>query len=65
MLMEWLHRDIDGEEQLRRYRECLEEFNELEFHDAYVTKIQHEYQLLQVLFEEQLVQHDEPNCSEK
>lgn len=65
MLMEWLHRDIDGEEQLRRYRECLEEFNELEFHDSYVAKIQHEYQLLQVLFEEQSVQHYEPNCSEK
>jgi len=63
--MEWLHNDIDGEEQLRRYRECLAEFNELAFHDAYVAKIQLEYQLLQTLFEEQSIQQSEPDCSEK
>lgn len=63
MLMGWLHQDMDGEEQLRRYRQCVEEFNLLNFHDDYVAKIQYEYRLLQILFEEQSVQPCEPNCS--
>ncbi|MFV0596206.1 hypothetical protein [Shewanella sp.] len=63
--MDWLHQGINGQEQLRRYRQCVEEFNALEFHDAYVAKIQNEYQLLKALFEEQPVQSYEPDCSEK
>ncbi|MCR4534616.1 hypothetical protein [Shewanella xiamenensis] len=65
MLMGWLHQDMDGEEQLRRYRQCVEEFHQLNFHDVYVAKIQHEYRLLQTLFEEQSIQQSEPDCSEK
>lgn len=63
MLMDWIHQDLDGEEQLRRYKQCVGEFNQLDFHDVYVAKIQLEYQLLQTLFEEQSVQPCEPNCS--
>ncbi|MDI5832262.1 hypothetical protein [Shewanella xiamenensis] len=65
MLIGWLHDDMDGEEQLRRYRQCVEEFHQLNFHDVYVAKIQHEYRLLQTLFEEQSIQQSEPDCSEK
>ncbi|MBW0279784.1 MULTISPECIES: hypothetical protein [Shewanella] len=65
MLMGWLHEDMDSEEQLRRYRQCVEEFHQLNFHDVYVAKIQHEYRLLQTLFEEQSIQQSEPDCSEK
>ncbi|GGM89623.1 hypothetical protein OCF84_18905 [Shewanella xiamenensis] len=65
MLIGWLHEDMDSEEQLRRYRQCVEEFHQLNFHDVYVAKIQHEYRLLQTLFEEQSIQQSEPDCSEK
>lgn len=65
MLMGSLHEDMDSEEQLRRYRQCVEEFHQLNFHDVYVAKIQHEYRLLQTLFEEQSIQQSEPDCSEK
>ena len=65
MLMGWLHEDMDSEEQLRRYRQCVEEFHQLNFHDVYVAKIQHEYRLLQTLFEEESIQQSEPDCSEK
>ncbi|MCT8869247.1 hypothetical protein HT094_14490 [Shewanella sp. ZOR0012] len=65
MLIGWLHEDMGSEEQLRRYRQCVEEFNLLNFHDVYVAKIQHEYRLLQTLFEEQSIQQSEPDCSEK
>lgn len=47
MLMDWIHQALGGEEQLRRYKQCVEEFN----------------QLLQTLFEEQSVQPYEPDCS--
>jgi len=33
-------------EQLRRYQLCIEEFNELNFHDVYIAEIKQEYQQL-------------------
>lgn len=61
MLMEMPYNDEDREEQLRRYRLCLEEFNTLEFHDTYVAQIKQEYLLLKELMEEQQATVAEPN----
>ena len=33
-------------EQLRRYQLCIDEFNELNFHDVYIAEIKQEYQQL-------------------
>lgn len=59
------YKDEDREEQLRRYRHCLEELNTLEFHDTYAAKIKREYLLLQEQSEEQQATVEEPNCSLK
>ncbi|MCB2382863.1 hypothetical protein KV201_11815 [Shewanella sp. SR1] len=46
MLMERWDTAEEKAEQLRRYQLCLDEFNELDFHDVYVTEIKKEYQQL-------------------
>lgn len=36
--MEILNNEENREEQLRRYRLCLKEFSELDYHDAYIDQ---------------------------
>ena len=46
MLMEIWDTSEEKSEQLRRYQLCIEEFNELNFHDVYIAEIKQEYQQL-------------------
>ncbi|GCF91635.1 hypothetical protein SMBr_38790 [Shewanella sp. M-Br] len=46
MLMEIWDTAEEKSEQLRRYQLCIEEFNELNFHDVYIAEIKQEYQQL-------------------
>lgn len=46
MLMEKWDTAEEKSEQLRRYQLCIEEFNELNFHDVYIAEIKQEYQQL-------------------
>lgn len=46
MLMEIWDTAEEKSEQLRRYQLCIEEFNELNFHDVYIAEIKQEYRQL-------------------
>ncbi|MCU7986929.1 MULTISPECIES: hypothetical protein [Shewanella] len=46
MLMEIWDTAEEKSEQLRRYQLCIDEFNELNFHDVYIAEIKQEYQQL-------------------
>ena len=46
MLMERWDTAEEKAEQLRRYQLCLDECNELDFHDVYVAEIKKEYHQL-------------------
>lgn len=46
MLVEIWDTAEEKSEQLRRYQLCIEEFNELNFHDVYIAEIKQEYQQL-------------------
>lgn len=46
MLMEIWDTAEEKSEQQRRYQLCIEEFNELNFHDVYIAEIKQEYQQL-------------------
>lgn len=48
MLMERWDTAEEKAEQLRRYQLCLDEFNELDFHDVYVAEIKKNTNNLQI-----------------